>query len=272
VGSAAGHRTLREQVLAIMGKLATNNIVDRARHKIPRLFHSSARLRDHAGFELLPAADHPNDRHTQSSNAVAAQRQRSALEALIANVAPAQAASLSSALLNEFSSIGRVFSETSEAIERVVGKETPIPALLRSAHDACIAGLASDVRLRRVGSVDQRLIDYLTASMGAASSEQMRVLFLNRQRCVVGDEILASGSLHELTVYPRTIFKRALELSASILLLVHNHPGGVPIPSECDKEFTARIAKLGRQLEIEIGDHIIIAGTRWFSFAKQGLL
>lgn len=187
-------------------------------------------------------------------------------------MAPADAAQLSTALLDEFSSIGRVFSETSEAIERVVGVASPVPALLQAAHDACVESLSSEIRLRPIREVGEKLIEYLAMTMGSLSTEKLRILFLDRQRRLVGDEILASGSVRNLTAYPRTIFKRSLELSADRLIVVHNHPGGTPEPSKCDIDFTARLSALGKELEIEITDHIIIAGTRWFSFARQGLL
>jgi DNA repair protein RadC len=255
-----------------MGKLAANHLADRACRKVPRLFDTSARLRHHAGLEFLPVADNLDNRYIQPPEAIASERQRSALEALIANVAPSDAATLSSALLNEFSSLGRIFSETREAIERVVGPNTDVAALLHAAHQACVESLGMEIRLRSVKSTDQALIDYLVASMGSQPVERLRVLFLDRANKVVGDEIMGSGTLGTLTVYPRNIFKRALELSASAIMLVHNHPGGNVEPSQCDIDFTRNIAASGRLLEIDIYDHIIITEARWFSFAKRGLL
>lgn len=255
-----------------MGKLAANHLSDRAHHKAAQLFHSAPRLRDHAGVEFLSAADHPNDWDIRSSNAAAADRQRSALEALIANVAPAEAPFLASALLAEFSSLGRIFAQTKEAIERVVGSSSEITDLLHAARNACIEGLAFEIQLRTVKSTDQALIDYLAVSMGSNPVEQLRILFLDTANQLIGDEVIATGSLRSLTVYPRSIFKRTFELSASAILLVHNHPGGNVEPSQSDIEFTKQITAAARMLEIDVCDHIIIAGGRWFSFARRGLL
>jgi DNA repair protein RadC len=255
-----------------MRKLAANHLIDRACGKIPRLFDSSPRLRDNAGLKLLPAPHHPNDRHLSSPNAIAAQRQRSALEALIANVAPADAALMASALIDEFSSLGRVFAETREAIERVVGPHSDIPSLLQAAHRACVTSLSHEIRLRSIHSTDQKLIDYLVTSMGSDPVERLRVLFLDLANHLIGDEIVASGTISTVTVYPRNIFKRALELSASSMVLVHNHPAGSMEPSQSDIDFTRKIARSANLLEIALNDHIVIAGPQWFSFARRGLI
>jgi DNA repair protein RadC len=246
----ACNRASCQPVLAIMGKLAANHLADRARHEVPGLFNSPARLRQNAGVEFLSTADHSDHRDILSPGSSAAERQRSILEALIANVAPLDAAAISSALLEEFISLGRVFSQTTEAIERVLGPNSDIASLLHSAHRACVESLGMEIRLRSVTSTDQTLIDYLVASMGSQPVERLRVLFLDRTNRLIGDEIMASGTLATLTVYPRNIFKRSLELSASAILLVHNHPGGNVEPSQCDIEFTRSIAASARLLEI----------------------
>jgi DNA repair protein RadC len=255
-----------------MGKLVADNLADRARDKAAKLFNSPARVRRHAGVEFLSATDRPLDRHLLSSKKVAAERQRFALEALIAIVAPTDAATLSSALLDEFSSLGRIFAQTTEAIQRVVGTSFEVTELLHAARNACVESLIFEIQLRTVNSTDQALINYLAVSMGSDPVERLRVLFLDHNRHLIGDEIIASGSLNSLTVYPRNIFKRALELSASAILLVHNHPGGSVEPSPSDIEFTKKIIRAAQMFEIDVCDHIIIAGARWFSFAKRGLL
>lgn len=255
-----------------MGKLAANHLAYRAYREVSRLFNPSPRLCDHAGIELIPSSFHSGLRNIQSPKATAADRQRSALEALIANVSPKDAAALSDALLGEFNSLGRVLSETREAIERVIGPKSEISALLYSAHQACMAGLSTSIHLKTFRATDQQFLDYLSVSMGSQPVECLRVLYLDRARRLIGDEIPASGSLSALTVYPRVIFKRALELSASGIVLVHNHPSGTVAPSKCDVEFTRIFVESARLLEIELLDHIIVAENQWFSFAKRGLI
>lgn len=255
-----------------MGKLAPNHIAYRACREVSRLFNSSSRLCDNASLELIPTSFHSGHRNIQTPKATTADRQRSALEALIANVAPKDAAAMSDALLGEFNSLGRVLSETQEAIERVIGPKSEISGLLYSAHQACMTSLSTSIRLKIFKVTDQRLIDYLIASMGSQPTECLRVLYLDRAMRLIGDEVSASGSLSSLTVFPRVIFKRALEISASGIVLVHNHPSGTVEPSQCDVEFTRSFAASARLLEIELFDHIIVTESRWFSFAKRGLI
>ncbi|MCO4091538.1 MAG: DNA repair protein RadC [Sphingorhabdus sp.] len=194
------------------------------------------------------------------------------MEKLIANVAPCQAASFAEALIEEFRSVGRVFSETPESLRRVIGPWPQVIELIEAAHVAMEVGLRGEVQCIPIQATDQRLIDYLVMGMGSLSVEQLRVLFLDGGNRLVGDEVLASGTLTTLTAYPRNIFRRGFELSASAILLVHNHPSGQVVPSKCDIEFTKKLKALGYQMEIEVRDHIIVSGSRWFSFLRGGLM
>lgn len=99
---------------------------------------------------------------------------------------------------------------------------------------------------------------YLIASMGSLSSEVLRVLFLDASRRLIADEQLQHGTLNQLSLHPRTIFRRALEHNAAGVILVHNHPSGDPAPSAADIEVTRRLDQIGQSLEVEIVDHIIV--------------
>lgn len=255
-----------------MRKLATNNFGHSARNQSAELPYPSPRLRSHASVELISAAPRFDDRHIQLSKADPSIWQRAALAQLIANVAPRSATAISVALINEFGSLGRIFSESPDALRRVIGDNDKIIQLLGSAHAAHCASLRSEIHLKTIDVIDQHLIDYLAASMGGLSVEKLRVLFLDRSNRLAGDEIMAIGSLTSLTAYPRQIFRRALELSACGLVLVHNHPGGSIEPSESDIRFTNVLATVGQQMEISVKDHIIIAANRWLSFSKRGLI
>lgn len=179
---------------------------------------------------------------------------------------------MSHALIKEFRSLHRILSESNEAVERVIGRDSKVTALLKAAQNAIVVSLMSDIQHQVICSTDQRLIDYLVFSMGSQSVEQLKILFLDRANRLIAEEIMAKGSLTSITAYPRNLFKRAFEHSASAMLIVHNHPGGSIEPSRCDISFTRELVALGRPLEIDIRDHIIIAGTKWVSFLRQGLL
>jgi DNA repair protein RadC len=103
------------------------------------------------------------------------------------------------------------------------------------------------------------LRDYLILGMGSLPDEHLRVLFLDGRQHLLADEQLQRGTLARLALYPRTIFRRALELNAAGIILVHNHPSRDPTPSEHDIEVTRQLERVGRALEIELVDHIIVA-------------
>ncbi|MDH2129631.1 hypothetical protein N5J77_00725 [Sphingobium yanoikuyae] len=106
------------------------------------------------------------------------------------------------------------------------------------------------------------LLQYLMASMGALPDEVLRVIFLDSAGHLIADEQLQVGSLRQLALYPRAIFRRAMELDAAGLILVHNHPSGNPNPSESDIAVTQTLSEIGRSLDIDIVDHIVVTATR----------
>lgn len=255
-----------------MGKFISNGLSGSTRCQVPRLHSASSRLRRYASGGILSASAFIDDRDLQPPTSACDERQRSTLEKLIANVDPDQAKNLSSALIKEFVSLGRVFAETRESLQRVIGPSHEVIALLEATQEAINVGLRAEVVRTQIQATDQKLIDYLVVSMGSLAVEQLRILFLDRSDRLISDEVIASGTLTTLTSYPRNIFKRAFELSASSIILVHNHPGGQIQPSVCDIRFTDKLASFGRQLEVEVKDHIIIAGARWFSFLRRGMI
>lgn len=255
-----------------MGNLFSNHLPYRSRREVSRLCDSSSGLRSHASCRVLPTAHLADDWHLQSSKKTWTERQRRTLERFLDNVAPSEAAVLSHTLIEEFTSVGRVFSASREALQRTIGQSDEVIELIRSTQDVIESGLQSDIQLSQVEATDQRLIDYLIMTMGYLSVEQLRVMFLNRSNRLIRDEVLATGTLTTLMAFPRNIFRRAFDLSASAIVLVHNHPGGQPCPSRCDIEFTEKLKVLGHPMEVEVKDHIIISGPRWFSFLREGVL
>lgn len=124
-----------------------------------------------------------------------------------------------------------------------------------------LEALSGDMRGTRLDPSDPKLRQYLIASMGGLADERLRLLFLDGGRRLIADEEFQRGSLSQLALYPRTIFRRALELNAAGIILVHNHPSGDPAPSEADVEVTRRLDQIGRTLDIEIIDHIIVTSA-----------
>ena len=116
------------------------------------------------------------------------------------------------------------------------------------------------------------LLDYCHTTMAHRDTEQFRILFLNRKNMLIADEAQAKGTVDHVPVYPREVVKRALELNASALILIHNHPSGDPTPSDSDIQMTAQIEQAARTLSIVVHDHLIIGQGREFSFRSAGYL
>ena len=116
------------------------------------------------------------------------------------------------------------------------------------------------------------LIDYCTAAMARSPNEEFRVLFLDRKNILIADEVQTKGTIDHAPVYPREIVKRALELGASAVILVHNHPSGDPTPSRADIEMTRDVAAAAKALKIAVHDHLVVGRSGHASFKALGLL
>ena len=125
---------------------------------------------------------------------------------------------------------------------------------------------------REVVSSWDALISYCRTSMAHRETEQFRVLFLDRKNVLIEDEEQAKGTVDHVPVYPREVAKRALELNASALILVHNHPSGDPTPSQSDIDMTNRIQDACTALGLTLHDHLIIGKSTELSFRSQGYL
>jgi len=125
---------------------------------------------------------------------------------------------------------------------------------------------------REVISSWDALLDYCRTTMSHKQTEQFRVLFLDRKNTVIADEEQASGTVDHVPVYPREIVKRALELQASAIILVHNHPSGDPTPSAEDRTMTQKIADAADALGITLHDHLVIGKASEVSFRAKGYL
>lgn len=165
----------------------------------------------------------------------------------------------------------------------VVSAEPARLAELEGISDAAAAEIkivqAAALRLAQARTLGQpvigswpALLDYCYATMAYDKTEQFRILFLDRKNVMIADEVQQKGTVDHTPVYPREVAKRALELSASSIILVHNHPSGDPTPSQADIEMTRRIADSMSTLGISIHDHLVIGKGAHASFKTLGLL
>jgi DNA repair protein RadC len=117
-----------------------------------------------------------------------------------------------------------------------------------------------------------KVIDYLRANMAFAEKEQLRIIFLDKRNHLIADEIMQQGTVDHCPVYPREVCKRALELSATAVLLVHNHPSGDPTPSQADISMTKEIGDAAKIFGIALHDHIVIGREGHASLKAMGLI
>ena len=128
------------------------------------------------------------------------------------------------------------------------------------------------VMRRQVISSWNALLDYCHTVMAHRETEHFRVLFLDKKNALIADEEQARGTVDHVPVYPREVVKRALELKASALILVHNHPSGDPTPSDADILLTGQIGSAAEALGLVLHDHLIIGKSRELSFQASGLI
>ena len=125
---------------------------------------------------------------------------------------------------------------------------------------------------KQVVSSWDALLEYCQTTMAHRDTEQFRILFLDRKNVIIADEPQGQGTVDHVPVYPREVVKRALELNASALILVHNHPSGDPTPSQADIDMTAQIQMAAEALGITLHDHLVVGKSRELSFRSEGLL
>jgi DNA repair protein RadC len=139
-------------------------------------------------------------------------------------------------------------------------------------HEAALRIGREQVQKRPVISSWSALLAYVKTELAHEPREQFRVLFLDKKNRLIADEMLGQGTVDHAPVYPREVARRALELSASALILVHNHPSGDPHPSAADVDMTRQVAAAIRVLNIALHDHLVVGKDGVASFKALGLL
>lgn len=175
-------------------------------------------------------------------------------------------------LLDRFGDFNRVITAPPERLAQVPGIGEAVITDLKVLEAAAHRMARAKVMQRHVLSSWDALLDYCHTVMAHRETEQFRVLFLDRKNCLIADEEQAKGTVDHVPVYPREITKRALELNASALILVHNHPSGDPSPSASDIAMTDRILQALDALGITLHDHLIIGKSSELSFRSSGYL
>jgi len=195
------------------------------------------------------------------------------LELLLFRAIPRQDVKpLARRLIDRFGDFNRVVSAPAERLMQEPGVGEAVVQELKIVEAAAQRLSRSRVMHRPVLSSWDALLDYCHTAMAHREIEQFRILFLDRKNVLVADEEQARGTVDHVPVYPREVVKRALELNASALILVHNHPSGDPTPSEQDILLTNKIADALTVMGIVLHDHLIIGKSREVSLRGSGYL
>ena len=179
---------------------------------------------------------------------------------------------LARTLIQRFGSLAGVLNADPRTLAAHPGMGESSAAALRIVALAARRLARQQVRDQPVLGSWQALIDYLTIDMAHLTVERVRVLYLNSRNMLIHDEHVGDGSIDEAAIHPREVIRRALDLGATALIIVHNHPSGSPNPSRADIQITSSIAEAGRLLGITVHDHVIIGREGHVSLRAKGLI
>jgi DNA repair protein RadC len=195
------------------------------------------------------------------------------LELLLFRAIPRQDVKpLARLLLDTFGDFNRVITASPARLQMIKGAGPAVVLELKLVEAAAQRMMRARVMQKPLLSSWDALLDYCHTTMAHRETEQFRVLFLDRKNVLIADEEQAKGTVDHVPVYPREVVKRALELNASALILVHNHPSGDPTPSEADLSMTRQVQDACAALGLVLHDHLIIGKSRELSFRASGYL
>ncbi len=175
-------------------------------------------------------------------------------------------------LLGRFGSFAAAISASPADLCAIEGMGQAAAAALKIIQAAAHRLAHAQISEKPLLNNQERVHDYLTSVMAHETVEQFRVLFLDPRNRLIADEVLGRGTVNHTPVYPREVLKRALELQATALILVHNHPSGDPTPSSEDKAMTREIHAAIKTLGLTLHDHIIVGKNAIASFRQMKLL
>ncbi len=179
---------------------------------------------------------------------------------------------IAKALIARFGTLGGVLGAPVGLLQEVKGVGEAVALDLKLIASVSQRMLKSEIRNKQVLGSWSSVIDYCHAAMAHETREQFRILFLDKRNVLIADEVQGHGTVDHTPVYPREVVRRALELSSTAIILVHNHPSGDPTPSRADIEMTKTIIDTAKPLGIAVHDHIIIGKDGHVSFKGLRLI
>ena len=179
---------------------------------------------------------------------------------------------LAKALVKRFGSFAEVLSAPDNLLLEISGIGQSVVTELKIVKAASERIAKGKINQQNILSSWNDILDYCRTTMAFHDKEQFRILFVDKKNRIIADEVQQTGTVDHTPVYPREIVKRALELSASAIILIHNHPSGDPAPSKADIEMTARVKEIASSMDIVLHDHIIVGKQGHTSFRGMGYL
>ena len=175
-------------------------------------------------------------------------------------------------LLNQFGSLNAIFAATEHELSQVHGIGTSKYVQLQAIIEMSRRALSEHLQQRDILKSPQQVRDYLVLKLSGLTKEVFYVLFLDMQNRLLASEELFSGTLTQTSVYPREVIKRVLHHNAASVIFAHNHPSGVAAQSIADEQLTKHLKAALALVDVQVLDHIIVAGNQTYSFSERGLL
>jgi DNA repair protein RadC len=179
---------------------------------------------------------------------------------------------LAKALINRYGSFANVIAAPAGELQTLRGVGPHAATAIKLVQAASLRAARAELMEREVLNTPEKLGAYLVAALGREAREQFRVLFLDTRNRLIADEVMGQGTVNHTPVYTREVMKRALEVHATALILVHNHPSGDPTPSKDDIQMTKEVQMAAGVMGIAVHDHVIVGNGRWISFREKGLV
>ena len=221
---------------------------------------------------LLPAGYAAGARRPSQAVAPSAMSDALLLQSLLGFATGTASGAASPRVIKRFGSLAHVLAAPADDLLAVSGVGEHSVAAIKLVHALALRSARSALMGQKLAERWDEVLAYLRSAVAREKVEQFRILFLDPDGRLVGDEAQARGTVNHTPVYPREVVRRALELRARSLVLVHNHPGGDPTPSGADVDMTAQIEAAGRVVGVRVYDHVIISAGPCFSFRDSEML
>jgi DNA repair protein RadC len=178
---------------------------------------------------------------------------------------------LAKEILARFGSFAEAVAAAPERLMEIEGVTDAVVTEIKVVQAAALRTSQSEVKQRPVLAAMSTVLAYLRSAMAFEDREQFRILFLDRRNRLIADEVQGRGTIDHTPVYTREVLKRALELSASAIVLAHNHPSGDPTPSKADIDMTKQIVEVATKLGVTVHDHIVLGRDGHLSMKSAGI-